>query len=170
MDFMEGEVANPLEDPMKIKSIVGILDHLASFTRDVPGPLAYGPTYSSLFEPEEGEVTFANVEELENWWNMGSEFKAKFQGLKLVLSHLNLHPKSFLWKEGEPPCLLNWAFAGFYPRSFEICQQIRNQYLNGPVFGNFHRLLLDAIADMESNEPEQITPTMRAYMNTIAFL
>ena len=101
MDFMEGEVLEPLEDPRRVTIVAGILDHLASFRRIVPGPSAYGPPCGNLFFPDEGEVPFTDVKELEQWWNcrlLSGESATKLQGLELVLCHLDVAPRNILWR------------------------------------------------------------------------
>ena len=39
--------------------------------------------------------------------------------LDFVLCHLDFSCPNILWEEGKPPCLLDWGWAGYYPRFFE---------------------------------------------------
>ncbi|MCJ1345566.1 hypothetical protein MMC31_003773 [Peltigera leucophlebia] len=164
MDFVKGEVLDPLEDPVRVKVVAGILDHLASFRRIVPGPCAYGPPCGLLFFPDEGEVPFTDVKDLEQWWNCRLLFKesaAKLQGLEQVLCHLDVAPRNVLWKDDEAPCLLDWASAGYYPRVFEFCAQLIVEGKDA----RFNRLLLDAMTKLECVESEQIAPVLQAWSN-----
>jgi hypothetical protein len=164
MDFVEGEVLESLENPIRVKTVAGILDHLASFRRNVPGPLNYGPPYGLLFFPDEGEVHFTDVKDLEQWWNcrlLPEESATKLQGLELVLCHLDVAPRNILWGDGEAPCLIDWASAGYYPRVFEFCIQLIMEGKDG----RFNRLLLDAMTKLECVESEQIAPVLQAWSN-----
>lgn len=56
MAFVEGRVIDPLEDPVRISAIAGILDHLATFRRIVPGPLNDGSPNGLLFSQTRGSI------------------------------------------------------------------------------------------------------------------
>jgi hypothetical protein len=89
MDFVEGEVIEPLEDPIRVTTVASILDHFASFRRIIPGPLNHGSPCGLLFFPDEGEAPFTDVKDLEQWWNcrlLSGESATNLQGLDLVLS------------------------------------------------------------------------------------
>jgi len=164
MHFVEGEVLEPLEDPIRISTVAGILDHLASFHELIPGPLHRGLTCGLMFFPDEGDATFTDVKDLEHWWNsrlLPGETVAHFQGLDLVLCHLDVAPRNILWEDGEAPCLVDWASAGYYPRFFEFCMQL---ILEGKE-GRFNRLLLDAMTQLEDAESRQIAPVLQAWSN-----
>jgi thiamine kinase-like enzyme len=60
---------------------------------------------------------------------------------ELVLCHLDIAPRNILWREDGSICFLDWASAGFYPRSFEFAAQ---NYLLG-FEKNFNQMLMDAI-------------------------
>jgi Phosphotransferase enzyme family len=164
MDFVEGEVLEPLEDPIRISTVTAILNHLASFHARVPGPLHRGATNGLLFFAYDGDAIFTDVKDLERWWNLRllpGETGAYFQGLDLVLCHLDVAPRNILWKDGEVPCLVGWASAGYYPRCFEFCVQL---ILEGKD-GRFNRLLLDAMTQLEEVESRQIAPVLLAWSN-----
>lgn len=164
MEFVEGDVIEPLEDPIRISTVAGILDHLASFRRIVPDPLNYGPPCGLLFFPDEEEVPFTDVKDLERWWNcriFPGESAINLQGLDPVLCHLDVAPRNILWRDGEAPCLVDWASAGYYPRVFESCAQLIVERKDG----RFNRLLLDAMPKLECRESEQIAPVLQAWSN-----
>ncbi|KAI9888493.1 MAG: hypothetical protein M1814_006884 [Vezdaea aestivalis] len=164
MDFVDGEVLEELEEPQRIATIAYILDHLASFNRTVPGPVAGGSPYGLLFFPDEGEAPFNTVEELEYWWNhrlLPGETAAELQGIELVLCHLDVAPRNIIWKEGEAPCLIDWASTGYYPRLFEFCVQSIVEDRDG----RFHILLLNAMTELRSLEARQIKPVLQAWSN-----
>jgi Phosphotransferase enzyme family len=164
MDLVEGEVLEPLEDPTRVRTVAGILDHLASFRQNVPGPLNHGPPCGLLFFPDEEEVPFTDVKDLEQWWNcrlLPGECAINLQGLDLVLCHLDVAPRNILWRDGEAPCLVDWASAGYYPRVFESCAQLIVEGKDG----RFNRLLLDAMTKLECVESRQIALVLQAWSN-----
>jgi hypothetical protein len=163
MDFVDGEVIKCLEDPTQIATIAHILNHLASFQRNVPGPLYCGPPTGLLFL-DEGEYSFNSGRDLEQWWNnrlLPGEPLMCLQNIKFVLCHLDIAPRNILWKAGEVPCLLDWASASYYPRFFEFCAQLTIEGLDG----RFNRLLLEAITKLEETETQQIQPLLQAWSN-----
>ena len=164
MDFVKGEVVEPLEDPIRVNRIADILDHLASFRRTVPGPCACNPPYGLLFFPDEGELPFADIKDLERWWNRRLLFKEpaiNLQDCALVLCHLDVAPRNILWEDEKPPCLLDWASAGYYPRVFEFCVQLIVEGKDG----KFNRILLDAMTELRQVESEQIKSILQAWSN-----
>lgn len=163
MDFMEGKVIDPLEDLSQITTIARILDHLALFRREIPGPLHHGPPSGLLFL-DEAEYAFKDAKDLEQWWNrrlFPGEPVMCLQSCEFVLCHLDVAPRNILWKDGEVPCLLDWASAGYYPRSFEFCAQIMIKGMEG----RFNMLLLDTMTKLERIESLQTTPVLQAWSN-----
>lgn len=49
------------------------------------------------------------------------EAKLELERYPLVLCHLDLALRNFIWLENGSVCLVDWASAGVYPRFFEIC-------------------------------------------------
>lgn len=92
---------------------------------------------------------------------MGEEYTVKLQGLKQVLCHLDVASRNILWKDSKVPCLIDWAFADYYPRVFEFCAQLIVEGKDG----KFNRLLLNAMTDLEPVESEQIAPMLQAWSN-----
>lgn len=163
MDFIEGKVIEPLEDPKKVMKIARIVDHLASFDREVPGPLHHGPPAALLFL-DEAEYSFDGVDDLEAWWNrrlLPGDPSLCLQNFELVLCHLDIAPRNILWEDGQPPCMIDWASAGYYPRFFEFCAQ---RMIEGKE-GQFNTLLLNAMTKLERVQFLQITPLLRAWSN-----
>ncbi|KAJ9622148.1 hypothetical protein H2204_011655 [Knufia peltigerae] len=129
MDYMEGEQKDAVNTTDQVRDMSRILQHLASHKSQKPGPLGGGPSSCLLFRASD-DATFASVEDLEAWFNMRLFDRAgqvSFQQMELVLCHLDLFPRNILWLDGQPPCVLDWATAGFYPRLFERCSQLCTQ-------------------------------------------
>lgn len=78
-----------------------------------------------------------------------------------VLCHLDVAPRNILWQKDGGICLLDWEYAGFYPRVLEVCAQ---RVVYGRE-GNFNKILLEYIADLTEEEEIQADLIMRAYSN-----
>ncbi|EXJ84284.1 hypothetical protein A1O3_04951 [Capronia epimyces CBS 606.96] len=126
-DHMKGERKKSSSESTNIHALSRILQHFASIKGPNPGSLTGGASDSSLFG--ETRPTFTSVEELERWFNRrlldpDPTAHVSFAGQDLVLCHLDLFPRNILWLEGQPPCVLDWATAGFFPRILERCSQL----------------------------------------------
>ncbi|KIW81698.1 hypothetical protein Z517_04724 [Fonsecaea pedrosoi CBS 271.37] len=113
MEFMEGILS-------------AILDHFASIKSSNPGSLGGGPLTALLFGESE-PPTFRTIQELEAWLNeilLDPGSRVTLADSDLVLCHLDLFLRNILWAQGQPPCVLDWATAGFFPRMFERCSHL----------------------------------------------
>lgn len=129
MDLMEGEHKDSITESSQIHEMSRILKHFASIKSQKPGPLAGGPSNCFLFGLSESP-TFQSIEDMESWFNIrlhDPTAKISFAGMDLVFCHLDLFPRNVLWLENQPPCILDWTSAGFYPRIFERCSQLITQ-------------------------------------------
>lgn len=126
MEFMEGETQEAPLDSSKLSALFRVLDHFATKKSGKPRSLGGGPSSALLFG-ESDHPTFETIEEIERWFNLrhlvpGANLS--LQGCELVLCHLDLFPRNILWFSDQPPCVLDWPSAGYYPRIFEACSQI----------------------------------------------
>lgn len=125
IEFIEGNVIDPLEDPTAIKKVAGVLDYFSTLEHTIPGSLCGGFCRGLLF-PETEDLIFDSLDNMERWFNsrlFEHDPKLSFQGSKLVLCHLDVASRNILWQEDGPPCIIDWASAGYYPRLFEFCAQ-----------------------------------------------
>jgi hypothetical protein len=126
MEFIEGETQESFTSVSQLHALSRVLDHFATQKSEKPGPLGGGPSPALLFG-ESDPPTFETIEEIERWCNIRhlvTDTTLSLQGLELVLSHLDLFPRNILWLSDQPPCVLDWASAGYYPRIFEACSQL----------------------------------------------
>lgn len=126
MQFMEGETQESFTDPSQLEALSRILDHFATQKSEKLGPLGGGPSLALLFG-ESDPPTFDTLEDIERWCNIRHLVPGatlSLQGSELVLCHLDLFPRNILWLSDQPPCILDWASAGYYPRIFEACSQL----------------------------------------------
>jgi hypothetical protein len=126
MEFIKGETQESFTNPSQLDALSRVLDHFATQKSERPGPLGGGPSPALLFG-ESDPPTFEIIEEIERWCNIRHLVPGatlSLQGSELVLCHLDLFPRNILWLSDQPPCVLDWASAGYYPRIFEACSQL----------------------------------------------
>ena len=152
MEFMKGEVTDPLTGSQS-HALSQILAQLASLKSQKPGSLGSGPSCALIFG-ETDHPLFDTVQDMEAWFSrrlLNTGVEVRLEAFELVLCHLDLFPRNILWLENEPPCVLDWASAGYYPRIFErlshliVDQPEHSQaFLRAPI-SNAEELQLDLI-------------------------
>ncbi|KAK2799004.1 hypothetical protein FQN50_008631 [Emmonsiellopsis sp. PD_5] len=164
MDYMEGEVVDPLEDSDRIKNVARVLDHFSTITGDTPGSLSSGPC-SGLLWPDTEDLTFENREKMEAWFNsrlFPGQGTTSFRNCDLVLCHLDIAPRNIIWQPDGTICLVDWESAGFYPRLFEFWAQWNIEGKDGA----FNTLLLKSMKPLPDHESVQKWPICRVWYNT----
>lgn len=153
MDYMRGEVKNSVTEASQVRDMSRILEHFASIKSQTPGPLIGGPSSCLLFG-DTHNPTFESVEGMETWFNvrlLDPNVKISFAGMDLIFCHLDLFPRNILWLDGQPPCVLDWGTAGYYPRIFERCSQLitqapeENQVILSQSLSQFESVQVDLV-------------------------
>jgi aminoglycoside phosphotransferase (APT) family kinase protein len=150
MDYIEGTVIDPLDEPDRIAKLVRVLDHFSTIEDVLPGSLSRGPSRGLLW-PEAENLTFDSTKKMEEWFNsrlFQGEGNLSFQKSPLVLCHLDLAPRNIIWQPDGGICLVDWASAGFYPRFFEFWAQ----WIIEGKDGSFNGLLLDSMSPLRDHE------------------
>lgn len=163
MDYIEGRVVDQL-GPDHIKRLVRVLDYFGTLKRKTPGSLSGAPCRGLLW-PETEHLSFADIEEMENWFNsklFPGQGKISFQTSDLVLCHLDLAPRNIIWQSDCSFCLVDWASAGFFPRLFEFWAQ----WIIEGKDGAFNKNLLDAMTPLQDHEIQQKPFICRVWYNT----
>ena len=139
MEFMEGDVKDSISEASDIRMLSVLLEHFAGIKSSKPGALGGGPSRALIFGQSD-PPTFETVQELEQWFNdrlLEPNSKITLAGSDLILCHLDLFPRNIIWAKDQPPCVLDWASAGFFPRILERCSHlIKPQAENWPVVLN----------------------------------
>ncbi|KAL9124097.1 MAG: hypothetical protein Q9217_006538 [Psora testacea] len=127
MDAMPGVNKKIIEGEADVEALTRVLDHFAIFKSSNPGPLALrGPSYALLFG-ESDHPTLNTTSELQEWFNhrlLHSDRQLDFSRFDMVLCHMDFFPRNILWEANQPPCLLDWLTAGYWPRIFERCSHL----------------------------------------------
>ncbi|KAJ5713789.1 kinase-like protein [Penicillium malachiteum] len=153
MEFIEGKIIDPLEDDAAIRKVAGVLDHFSTLGHTIPGSLCGGSCRGLLF-PETEDLLFNSLEDMEKWFNsrlFEHDPKLSFQDSNLVLCHLDIALRNILWQEDGPPCIIDWASAGFYPRLFEFCAQ----WVIEGKDGSYNSRLLNSMQPLSDRETAQ---------------
>jgi thiamine kinase-like enzyme len=153
MEFIRGKVIDPLEDLTAIEKIAGVLNHFATLENPNLGSLCGGSCRGRL-SPETEDLRFDGLEDMEKWLNsrlFEHQPKLSLRNCNLVLCHLDIAPRNFLWLEDGSLCLVDWASAGYYPRLFEFCAQ----WIIEGKDGAFHSLLLSSLNPLPDQEMAQ---------------
>jgi hypothetical protein len=166
MEYVHGEVLQSL-DSGQINQIVQILSHFSSIQGQHTGPLRTGVSRGLLWE-ENGKPAFDTVQQMERWLNFrlpDVESKLALQNYPLVLCHLDLAPRNFIWLEDSSVCLVDWASAGFYPRFFEVCLLKIMEYSHG----DYEVTLIDRMEKLTEDEEAQMSLLQRSFYNGIKY-
>ncbi|KAK1048870.1 hypothetical protein LTR74_017428 [Friedmanniomyces endolithicus] len=107
MDYVDGEKRESIWDLAMIRTIAGIVNYMHTFTRDIPGP-----DNRSALPTKEHLEDYVNSDLIRN---VGKFTVAR---TPMTFTHLDISARNLLI---EGPCiwLLDWEFAGYFPRSAE---------------------------------------------------
>lgn len=164
MEYIKGQVLDPLEDQRLVHRVAYTLAHLAEISCRIAGPLESGVP-RGLFWPDNETLSFNTIIDIEIYFNSrlakgGSQLD--FGQCRAVLCHLDVAPRNILWQEDGTICLIDWECAGFYPRVLEVCAQ---RVIFGKD-GEFNRILLEHMAPLTEEEEVQANLIMKAYSNS----
>ncbi|KAH8423661.1 uncharacterized protein LDX57_001420 [Aspergillus melleus] len=161
MEYVEGNVIDPLDDPVLIKRVSNVLNYLHTIRGTKPGSLSGGPCRGLLW-PDNESVRFESKEQLESWLNSRlspEDGSVSLGDDNLILCHLDVTPRNIIWKPDGSICLLGWASAGFYPRLFEFWAQ----WVVDGKESLFNKLLLNLMKPLSCDERLQQWPLCRAW-------
>ncbi|KAG9236668.1 hypothetical protein BJ875DRAFT_455860 [Amylocarpus encephaloides] len=165
MEYMEGRVLEPVEDPSQICKIADILARLAKIRSSTPGALSGGVSCGILWSESEPPF-FHAIEDLEFWFNRRlskHDPKLVLGGYELGLCHLDI-ARNFLLLQDGFLCLIDWASAGFYPRLFEVCLLRITHGMKGFFVSDVLQL-----GDLTDKEEVHIKSMLQAYNNTARY-
>lgn len=164
MEFIEGKIYETLTRS-QIERVAAILKHFSTITNNTTGSLGGGPS-TGLLWPETNDLFISTLSDIEDWFN-SRLFPAQglrrvtLQHSKFVLCHLDIAPRNLIWHDDGSIYLLDWASAGFYPQLLEFV----SQWITEGKDGNFHSILLQAMAPLSEAEMEQKAPICQALYN-----
>ena len=164
MEFIEGKIHQSLTRS-QIERVAAILEHFSTITNNSAGSLGGGPS-TGLLWPETNDLFISNLSDIEDWFN-SRLFPAQglrcvtLQHSKSVLCHLDIASRNLIWHDDGSVYPLDWASAGFYPQLLEFA----SQWITEGKDGNFHSMLLQAMAPLSKADMEQKAPICQALYN-----
>ncbi|KAL2794634.1 kinase-like domain-containing protein [Aspergillus keveii] len=139
MEYIPGRKLQTLETAALVElvpRVVKIIEHLGQI-RDgtVPGPVGGGVLMGHIFGDDGAKTSFDSIEQMNAYINKrleyGNIYLARHRGIEcndtidltpypLVLCHGDICRRNLILREDGSLCLLDWGYAGFYPRFFEV--------------------------------------------------
>jgi aminoglycoside phosphotransferase len=107
------------------RRLANIVRYIQEVPREIdsPGPVGGGVPRGNMWGYHDAGTTFSSVDDLNAWVNRRIEVLNKTVDLRqypLVLCHLDLCRRNTLMMEDGSICLLDWGYAGFFPRFYEV--------------------------------------------------
>lgn len=166
MEYIDGRIVEPPEYPALANRVAPILNHFKDIRGGIPGPLCGGVSHGLLWESDQPD--FGTTKAMEDWFNtrlLEDGSMLAFESCEFVLCHLDIAPRNILWLDDNSICFLDWASAGFYPRSFEVALL---ELMAGKSAG-FNQMLLHSMEPLRVEEQALVWPIMQAWSNSQRF-
>ncbi|KAF2158942.1 hypothetical protein M409DRAFT_30572 [Zasmidium cellare ATCC 36951] len=172
MDRICGEKKEVVRDQDTVDRIARIVTHMHNFTSNTPGPVNTG-VYSGPLWSEDDQVTLTTKSSLESY--VRSRLKRQSNKFTiavtpLVFTHGDIALRNLIFAEKEI-WLLDWEFAGYFPRSAEIAA-LRLGVGNCGTDLAFHQAIEAAILrerPLSSRESEQVACWLELAVNHFRF-
>lgn len=180
MEFVHGE---PMErilldnHPNLIQNLAKEIFALATKRpADFPGPRNCGIPKGYLFSEDGAGRPLNTIDTLNSWLNERarltiSERRFNFQLADCVFCHMDLSRRNILVLDHHF-CLLDWEFAGFYPKMFEKYSILFNGQKEGNQFAGDLSKALDLLyenAGVEASDERMIERLNRIYRNNESY-
>ncbi|KAE9376650.1 hypothetical protein N431DRAFT_501459 [Stipitochalara longipes BDJ] len=128
MEYISGQLLQNVDLNAKtdiIPRITKIIEHLGQIqdSHAVPGPIGGGEPQGYLYGDDGAKRAFSSTADFQAWLNIRLALRDKsinIGSLPLVLCHTDLCRRNMILEENDRICLLDWGYAGMYPRYFEI--------------------------------------------------
>ncbi|KZF19911.1 kinase-like protein [Xylona heveae TC161] len=187
MEYVQGislekiSVHNQPELLQRLAMAICTLSSLETGQEMVPGPRNGGTPRGYLFSEDGAGTTFTSVNDLNLWLNErarlrkgdpNGEFRFKYgSSADCVFCHLDLVRRNILLLPDGKFCLLDWEYAGFYPRAFEIyCLRFAAQsdYEFSQAFLSIFEQIYPWSED-DSEKNRQLRMLNRVYRNNLKY-
>lgn len=129
--------------------VAGMIQEMQSFELQNPGPIGGGPCRGRFFT-DYSAGPFMDTVEMEAWFNhkldicksvqQAAKEIPPFHFTKFVLTHQDISPRNLILDQHEQVWLIDWAYSGAYPSSFESAA-----LLTQPSFTDFNEAVLSLI-------------------------
>ncbi|KAL2825367.1 kinase-like domain-containing protein [Aspergillus cavernicola] len=126
MEYVPGQNLQDLDIESLAKfvpRVVKIAESLGRICGSTPGPVGGGIPLGYIYGDDGAKTRFKSVEEMNVYMNKRLAYRNDTIDLSrhpLVLCHGDLCRRNIILREDGSLCLVDWGFAGYYPRFFEI--------------------------------------------------
>jgi hypothetical protein len=125
MEYVEGEHVKEALQKEMVPALCSAIRHLWSIPVPVnhhPGPFCGGQPRGYVWSDNGSPRSFRSLAELEAFisWCANSTERFTFTESSLVICHTDLAARNILRLADGRVCILDWEFAGIYPKCFEI--------------------------------------------------
>jgi hypothetical protein len=158
MEYIEGWSLDDLDLQVYtdlIPRIAIIIAHMESMISEIPGPPGGGRPEGYLWSDEGARTEFHSAEELNTWLNKRlstQNTSIDITSEKLVFCHMDLCRRNMIMLPDRTICLLDFGFAGFYPRCFEV---VTLDFLTTEDVGYTSQLRQRLIEELEFTDKEK---------------
>lgn len=172
MEFIHAIIPTRNWDETSIDNIVRAILHLHSFECDRPGPTNGGFCKGTLW-PDDDRVSFSTHEHLEAYVESRlTDMRGKFGNTSpLVFVHGDLALRNILLSTDGAVWLVDWEFAGYFPRSAEVAI-LRQGHCQNMDDLHFRQSLADTLSRRENHSEEeerQVEAWLEFSFNSIRF-
>ncbi|KAK5105695.1 hypothetical protein LTR62_002359 [Meristemomyces frigidus] len=169
MEYIEGHREAHIEDQETINVVAKALNHLHGFTSSNIGPLGGGSFEGTLW-PQDENVNASSREDLEHVINSrltSTDSKFCLTDTPMVFVHGDLAPRNILFV-GDGVCLLDWEFAGYFPRAAEFAA-LNQDYGVGLKDRQFRDRLAAALEPLKEFESRQAELLLHYAFNNLRY-
>ncbi|EFQ98621.1 hypothetical protein MGYG_01645 [Nannizzia gypsea CBS 118893] len=129
------------------KKLTKIIIHLGQITGgSVPGPVGGGIPRGALWGDSGAKREFQSLEDVNDWINKRMETLEETIDLTpypLGLCHMDLCRRNMILMKDKSLCLLDWGYAGFFPRFYEMAAiKCGNDHYSTPLFEATSRAII----------------------------
>lgn len=174
MEYVEGQTLEDVDFethkdiPIRVANILAHLQQILGDC-DSPGPVTGGEAHGYIFGDEGAGTAFDSIEDMNVYMNKRldkmneylsrQEDQRRFDHLDLtpyalVLCHGDICRRNIIFESDGSLCLVDWGFAGFYPRIFELAAISyvvqNNAAFKDPIIHEFTKLL--SLTDKEKQD------------------
>lgn len=113
--------------PEVVERTIEAIQHLRSIPipqSQGPGPAGGSPAQGYLWSEDGAGYAFKGIQDMENWINerldVVNEPHVSLHQYVLGMCHMDLVRRNIFLLPNSAICFVDWAFAGFFPRIFEV--------------------------------------------------
>lgn len=126
MEYVSGQNLQDLDIesvPKFVPRVVKIVESLGRIGGSTPGPIDGGIPQGYIYGDDGAKAPIKSIEEMNVYMNKRLAYRNDIIDLTrhpLVFCHGDLCRRNIILRDDGSLCLVDWGFAGYYPRFFEL--------------------------------------------------